>query len=97
MKVLITLNKTNTGRNQLACTRRTNERGGIGTGYALPSFNPNAVRDVEETLRCLGIDEDSISKSLLQLSELRPGELARVADLEVADEILRETGFLGVA
>jgi DNA mismatch repair protein MutH len=55
------------------------------------------VRDIEETLRCLGIDEDSIIKSLSQLSELRPGELARVADLEVADEILRETGFLGVA
>ena len=93
MKVLITLTKTNMGRIQLSCTRSTNERGGIGTGYSLPPFNPNAVRDIEETLRCLGVDEDAIGKGIATLSEARPGELVRVADLDVPDEVLRESGF----
>jgi hypothetical protein len=62
MKVLITLSKTNMGRIKLACVRSTNERGGIGTGYALPPFNPNPSAEVEAILRNLGVDEDSISK-----------------------------------
>jgi hypothetical protein len=97
MKVLITLNKTNTGRIQLSCTRSTNERGGIGTGFALAPFNPNALAEVEEIIRCLGVDEESISKGVAQLSAVKPGELVKVADLDVPDEVLRENGFQGVA
>jgi len=97
MKVQITLNKTNTGRIQLACVRSTNERGGIGTGFALPPFNPNAVADVEEILRNLGVSENSINENISLLSEIAPGELVKVANLDVDDEILRENGFGGVA
>jgi hypothetical protein len=97
MKVQITLNKTNTGRIQLACVRSTNERGGIGTGFALPPFNPNAVADVEEILRNLGVSENSINENISLLSEIAPGELVKVANLDVDDEILRENGFRGVA
>jgi len=97
MKVLITLNKTNTGRIQLACVRSTNERGGIGTGYGLPPFNPNAGADVELILSNLGVDEESIQSSLALLGKVGPGEQVKVADLEVADEILRDNGFRGVA
>lgn len=61
MRVQITLNKTSTGGIQLACVRSTNERGGIGTGFALPPFNPNALREVEDILRSLGVREDLIS------------------------------------
>jgi hypothetical protein len=93
MKVLITLNKTNTGRIQLACVRSTNERGGIGTGSALPPFNPNAGADVEAILGNLGVDEDSIKRNMLLLSEVGAGELVKVADLDVTDEVLRENGF----
>jgi hypothetical protein len=93
MKVLITLNKTNTGRIQLACVRSTNERGGIGTGYALPPFNPNAGADVELILRNLGVNEESIQSNMVLLREVGPGEQVKVANLEVADEILRENGF----
>jgi hypothetical protein len=97
MKVLISLNKTNTGRIQLTCTRSTNERGGIGTGSALPPFNPNAIAEVEEIIRCLGVDEDAIGRSVSALSTAKPGDVVRVADLEVPDEVLRENGFQGVA
>lgn len=93
MKVLITLNKTNTGRIQLACVRSTNERGGIGTGYSLPPFNPNALGDIEGILRDLGVGEDTIQKNISLLSEVGAGELVRVADLEVPDDVLREAGF----
>jgi len=93
MKVLITLNKTNTGRIQLACVRSTNERGGIGTGYALPPFNPNATAEIEEILCSLGVSEDSIKANMTLLLKVRAGELVKVADLDVADEVLRENGF----
>jgi hypothetical protein len=93
MKVLITLNKTNTGRIQLACVRSTNERGGIGTGYALPPSNPNATAEIEEILRNLGVSEDVIKANMSLLWELGAGELVKVADLDVADEVLRENGF----
>lgn len=93
MRVLITLNKTNTGRIQLACVRSTNERGGIGTGYALSPFNPNAGADIEAILGNLGVDEDSIRRNMVLLSEVGAGELVKVADLDVADEVLRENGF----
>jgi hypothetical protein len=93
MKVLITLNKTNTGRIQLACVRSTNERGGIGTGYALPPFNPNAAAEIEEILHNFGVSEGSIKANMSLLLEVGAGELVKVADLDVADDALRENGF----
>ena len=93
MKVLITLNKTNTGRIQLACVRSTNERGGIGTGYALPPFNPNATAEIEEILRNLGVSEASIKANMSLLLEVGAGELVKVADSDVVDDVLRENGF----
>jgi hypothetical protein len=93
MKVLITLNRTNTGRIQLACVRSTNERGGIGTGYALPPFNPNATAEIEEILGNLGVSEESIKAKMSLLLEVGSGELIKVADLDVTDDVLRENGF----
>ena len=97
MKVLITVNKTNTGRIQVSYLRSSNERGGIGTGASLPPFNPNAIAEVEEVMRCLGVDEESIACAVATLSTSRPGEQVRVADLDVPDGVLRENGFEGVA
>jgi hypothetical protein len=97
MKVLITVNKTNTGRIQVSYLRSSNERGGIGTGASLPPFNPNAIAEVEEVIRCLGVDEESIACAVATLSTARPGEQVRVADLDVPDGVLRENGFEGVA
>ena len=57
MRVSVTLNKTNLGKIQLACTRSTNKFGGIGMGYALPPYNPNAIAEVKGALQNLGIDE----------------------------------------
>jgi hypothetical protein len=94
MRVQITLNKTNTGRVQLACVRSTNERGGIGTGFALPPFNPNALREIEDILRTLGVNEDLISEKLGLLRQVGPNELVKVEDLDVPDDVLRENGFL---
>ena len=94
MRVQITLNKTNTGRIQLACVRSTNERGGIGTGFALPPFNPNALREVEDVLRGLGVEEDLISRKTALLRQVGPTDLVKVADLDVPDDILRENGFV---
>ena len=93
MRVLITITKTNTGKIQVACVRSTNERGGIGTGSTLPPFNPNAVAEVEEILRNLGVDEDSIQRNIALLRQLGPGEFLKVADLEVPDDVLVENGF----
>ena len=93
MRVQVTLNKTNTGRIQLACVRSTNERGGIGTGSALPPFNPNALREVEDILRNLGVNEDLISQKTALLRQVGPNDLVKVDDLDVADDILRENGF----
>lgn len=94
MRVQITLNKTNTGRIQLACVRSTNERGGIGTGFALPPFNPNALREAEDVLRGLGVEEDLISQKTALLRQVGPTDLVKVADLDVPDDILRENGFV---
>src|SRR5579864_5197662 len=93
MKVLITLNKTNTGKIQLAYVRSTNERGGIGTGSALPSFNPNAASEVEEILRNIGVEEDLIQRNMTLLRQVGPNELVKVADIEVPDDVLMESGF----
>ena len=93
MRVQITLNKTNTGRIQLACVRSTNERGGIGTGFALPPFNPNALREVEDILRSLGVREDLISQKTALLRQVGPTDLVKVDDVDVPDEVLRENGF----
>ncbi len=93
MRVQVTLNKTNTGRIQLACLRSTNERGGIGTGFALPPFNPNALREVEDILRSLGVREDLISQKTALLRQAGPTDLVKVDDLDVPDNVLRENGF----
>ena len=93
MRVQITLNKTNTGRIQLACVRSTNERGGIGTGFALPPFNPNALREIEDILRSLGVNEGLITEKTALLRQVGTNELIKVEDLDVPDEVLRENGF----
>ena len=93
MRVLVTLNKTNTGKIQLGYVRSTNERGGIGTGSALPPFNPNAVAEVEEILRNLGVEEGTIQRNITLLREVGPNELMKVADIEVPDDVLIENGF----
>lgn len=93
MRVQITLNKNNTGRVQLACVRSSNERGGIGTGYALPAFNPNAIREIEDVLRNLGVHEDLIVAKTALLRQIGPNELVKVEDLDVSDDLLRANGF----
>lgn len=93
MKVQVTLNKNYTGRIQLACVRSTNERGGIGTGFALPPFNPNAIREIEDILRNLGVSEDLIVEKTVLLRQVGPNELVKVQDLDVPDDLLRENGF----
>jgi hypothetical protein len=93
MRVQVTLTKTNTGRIQLACVRSTNERGGIGTGVALPPFNPNALREIEDVLRNLGVDEELITEKTALLRRADPNGMITVADLDVADDALRENGF----
>jgi hypothetical protein len=94
MRVQITLIKTNTGRIQLACVRSTNERGGIGTGFSLPPFNPNALREIEDILRNLGVNEDLITQKTALLRQVGPTELVKVDDLDVPDDILQENGFV---
>ena len=94
MRIQVTLNKTNTGRIQLACVRSTNERGGIGTGFALPPFNPNALREIEDILRSLGVNEDLIAEKTALLRQVGPNDLVKVDDLDVPDDVLRENGFV---
>ena len=94
MRVQITRNKTDTGRIQLACVRSTNERGGIGTGVALPPFNPNALREIEDILRGLGVNEELIAQKIALLRQVEPNDLVKVEDLDVPDEVLRENGFV---
>ena len=94
MRVQITLNKANTGRIQLACVRSTNERGGIGRGFALPPFNPNALREIEDILRNLGVNEDLITQKAALLRQAGPNDLVKVEDLDIPDEVLRENGFV---
>jgi hypothetical protein len=93
MRVQITLSKNNTGRIQLAFVRSTNERGGIGTGAALPPFNPNALREIEDILRNLGVNEDLIGQKTALLRQIGPNDLIRVEELDVADDVLHENGF----
>ena len=94
MRVQITLNKTNTGRIQLACVRSTNERGGIGTGFALPPFNPNGLREIEDILRGLGVNEELIHQKITLLRQVGPNDLVKVEDLDVPDDVLRAIGFV---
>jgi hypothetical protein len=94
MRIQITLNKTNTGRIQLACVRSTNDRGGIGTGFALPPFNPNALREIEDILRGLGVNEQLITERIMRLRQVGPNDLVKVDDLDVPDDVLRENGFV---
>jgi hypothetical protein len=94
MRVQITLNKTITGRIQLAYVRSTNERGGIGTGFALPPFNPNALREIEDILRSLGVNEEDITEKIRLLRQAGPNDLVKVDDLDVPDDVLRANGFV---
>ena len=94
MRVQITLGKTSTGRIQLACVRSTNERGSIGTGFALPPFNPNALREIEDILRNLGVNEDLITQKTALLRQVGPNDLINIDDLDVSDDVLRENGFM---
>jgi hypothetical protein len=96
MRVLITLDKTNTGKVKIGCVRSTNERGGIGTGYALPPFNPNALSEIQEILSNLGVAHDVIKDKLATLSAVGAGELVKVEDRDVPDDVLKENGFLGM-
>jgi len=93
MKILITLTRTNTGRIQLSYVRSTNERGGIGTGASLPPFNPNAMAEIEAILSNLGVDDNAIRDSVSRVRQSGPGELVKVADLDVAENVLTENGF----
>jgi hypothetical protein len=93
MRVRITLSKTNTGRIQVSCVRSTNERGGIGTGFALPPFNPNAVGEIEDILRNMGVNEDLITQKAALLRQVGPNDVVQVEDLDVPEEVLRENGF----
>ena len=93
MRVQIRLNKTNTGRIQLACVRSTNERGPIGTGFALPPFNPNALLEIEDILRSLGVNDELIIQKTALLRQVGPNDLITVEDLDVPDDVLRENGF----
>jgi hypothetical protein len=93
MRVQITLNKTNTGRIQVACVRSTNERGGIGTGFALPPFNPNAIPEIEDILRSLGVNEELITQKITLLRQVG-NDPVKVDDLDVPDDVLRANGFL---
>jgi len=93
MRVQITLTKTNTGRIQLGCIRSTNERGGIGTGASLPPFNPNALREIEDILRSLGVNEDLITQKIALLRQAGPNDLVQVEDLDIPGDILRENGL----
>lgn len=93
VKVLITLSKTAVGRIELSYVRSTNEHGGIGTGSALPPSNPNALAEVEDILRNLGVSDEVASEKILQLRKAGPKELVKVADLDVSLDLLRENGF----
>jgi len=96
MRVWITLSVMNNGRLQLSCIRSTNERGGIGTGSALPPFNPNGAAEIEDILRNLGVGDELISEKMGLLRQSRPGELNRVEDRDVPDDALRDNGFVGL-
>ena len=88
MRVQITLNKTNTGRIQLACVRSTNERGGIGTGFALPPFNPNALREIEDILRSLGVNEEDITEKIRLLRQAGPNDLVKAINRSTNSGVL---------
>jgi hypothetical protein len=59
----------------------------------LPPFNPNALREVEDILRSLGVHEDLIRQKTALLRQVGPTDLVKVDDLDVPDEVLRENGF----
>lgn len=94
MRGRVTLNKTNTGRIQLSCVRSTNGRGGIGAGFALPPCNPNALREIEDILRSLGVNEELITEKTAMLRQVGPNDPVKVDDLDVPDDVLRDNGFV---
>jgi hypothetical protein len=95
MKVWITLNKMGTGRVQLECIRSTNESGRIGMGCTLPPFNPNAMSEISAILQNLGVDEELAAAKVAQIRAAVPGEVVKVENRDVRDEVLRENGFEG--
>jgi hypothetical protein len=96
MKVTVTLNRMNSGRMQLACVRCTNESGGIGTGYALKPYAPDAGEELKGVLGALGVGGEIIASKMELLSAVSPGELVKVAELDVSGDVLRANGFLAV-
>jgi hypothetical protein len=42
------------------------------------------------------VDEDLITRKTASLRQVGPNELIKVDDLDVAEEVLRDNGFLGV-
>lgn len=96
MKVWITLSKMGTGRVQLSCIRSTNEKGRIGTGHALPPFNPNAVPEIYAILQNLGVDGELAAEKIAMIRDAAPGEEIQVENLDVPEEVLRENGLVGL-
>ena len=95
MKVWIKLNKMGTGRVQLECLRSTNESGRIGRGCALPPFNPNAMAEIFAILKNLGVDEELAAEKIAIIRDAAPGDVVKVEDREVPDDVLSENGFEG--
>ena len=52
-----------------------------------------AAAEIEEILGNLGVSEESIKAKMSLLLEVGSGELIKVADLDVTDDVLRENGF----
>ena len=59
----------------------------------MPPFNPNALREIEEILRSLGINEDLITEKTALLRRVGANDPVKVEDLDVPDDVLRENGF----
>ena len=95
MRVWVLLNKMGTGRVQLECLRSTNDHGRVGTGCSLAPFNPNALAEVYTILQKLGVDEELAAQKIIQIREAVPGDVVKVEDREIPEDLLRENGFLG--
>ena len=95
MKVRVTLNKMNSGRMQVACTRSSNEVGGSGTG-AVRTFAADAKEELTKFLHGLGIPDAVGAEKVASLSKIGPYEVVTVAELDITKEVLQANGFFGV-